>query len=578
MKNTTAEVLERLNRLGAPVNLLPTGAEPSTTGRPIIANVAQLSAAAAQFAAFYFSNVTTNRPVANLMGWLTVMGWLHAMTQQQLLAAAENLVSRGYSAPVNGTCPAGRQLTAYGCVQTTYEVIRPPVVPGSNQFWQRPVPTTYETLRPSPHPAPPPASPRIDLRGLGAVPTTLPANLAVAAPSINDGQWTTATYGDVANWWQQDAANFWQTITDQGGNWQLSLAIANAFNFQGETVVDRLGHTWRIFYAPSSVYANGDLAVPINTQGLSFAPAPPPPGVPMWWATTTLVWSKVNLSTVFYKHAVTRAIAPATTFETIRTVAPGSNQFRQGPVNQATSNTNQPTLSPSALEAQRAFQLQGRKSMNGSTWAERVGSKLVGARRLGAATGTAPAAAAGAGQPLQAAASNLDARLQSSGAPAYTSGQGPSNTTVLAFQTAWNADPIGTRNGNLQTDGEYGTQTQAAMATLGYSEPAPNVVGATPGSVTLPTVVIPGSVPAPGAPGAPGGAGGAGGAGAGSTIFGVPSSNVLAVTAIAAVALVAVATLNTKHGKTVVRHVKTHAHRVHHAVRRHAHRLHPRRR
>jgi hypothetical protein len=173
---------------------------------------------------------------------------------------------------------------------------------------------------------------------------------------------------------------------------------------------------------------------------------------------------------------------------------------------------------------------------------------------LGAA---APSAPSGTGQALLTAASALDDLLQQ-GAPPYVSGQGPSNPTVLAFQTAWNADPA-VNSSTLQLDGEYGVLTMGAMQQLGYTEPQPVVQA--------------------------GGSGTGGTAQGGATdttqegqafqasILGLPQWAVIGIAAVAGVAIIGSAVAS-QHGPAMSKHT----HRVTKTVRRHARRLTPRRR
>lgn len=79
-----------------------------------------------------------------------------------------------------------------------------------------------------------------------------------------------------------------------------------------------------------------------------------------------------------------------------------------------------------------------------------------------------------------------------------------SDPNVLAFQNAWNADPVSSlvANGKLDVDGGYGPNVQTALNTLvGGIAPTPNL-GTTPaapsGVTTLPTIVVPGQVPSSG--------------------------------------------------------------------------------
>jgi hypothetical protein len=77
---------------------------------------------------------------------------------------------------------------------------------------------------------------------------------------------------------------------------------------------------------------------------------------------------------------------------------------------------------------------------------------------------------------------------------------------VLAFQQAYNADPITAATSKLSLDSAYGPNTQAALNVLvGGVAPAPNDAPPAPGGVTvLPTIVVPGTV-APSKPASSGG-------------------------------------------------------------------------
>lgn len=164
-----------------------------------------------------------------------------------------------------------------------------------------------------------------------------------------------------------------------------------------------------------------------------------------------------------------------------------------------------------------------------------------------------------AGPALQQAGDALNSLLTSSGAPAYTSGQGPSNPTVLAFQQAWNADPLG-QNAPLETDGEYGTNTMTAMQVMGYSNlPQPNVLsGGSPDNSNT-----------------PGYTGQAGGASAVSnSTFGIPNWALLGGAGIIAAGLLGNALIAHPKGKAAVRTVHGHARRAMHAAKRHAGRIH----
>jgi LPXTG-motif cell wall-anchored protein len=109
---------------------------------------------------------------------------------------------------------------------------------------------------------------------------------------------------------------------------------------------------------------------------------------------------------------------------------------------------------------------------------------------------TSAQVSASAGQPLINAAAALAAYMATSGTPS----EHVSDPTVLAFQQAWNADPVSQINGSssqLSDDGGYGPNTQAALASFGaYAVPAVNS-GAAP-VVTPPTPSPPLPSPAPG--------------------------------------------------------------------------------
>lgn len=95
-----------------------------------------------------------------------------------------------------------------------------------------------------------------------------------------------------------------------------------------------------------------------------------------------------------------------------------------------------------------------------------------------------PGSAAGtAGAPLLAAASALVAYFNASGVPAETT----DDPQVLAFQTAWNADPLSQQSGAnsaLSADGSYEPNTHDALAAIvGSGVPAVNP-GPTPPTQT----------------------------------------------------------------------------------------------
>jgi hypothetical protein len=171
------------------------------------------------------------------------------------------------------------------------------------------------------------------------------------------------------------------------------------------------------------------------------------------------------------------------------------------------------------------------------------------------------------GSALSSAAQALDSLLQSGSVPGYTPGQGPSNPTVLAFQQAWNNDPIG-QAAPLQTDGEYGTNTQASMGVLGYQEPQPNILGGG-GSGTKDTASTQGYT------GQPGGSATGGSA----TIMGIPTWALLGGAGILGAAMIGAAAMKTPqakraqaHVRRAVGHARTHARALHSRARRFAHR------
>jgi peptidoglycan hydrolase-like protein with peptidoglycan-binding domain len=110
--------------------------------------------------------------------------------------------------------------------------------------------------------------------------------------------------------------------------------------------------------------------------------------------------------------------------------------------------------------------------------------------------------AAGPGQPLIDAAQALAASMATGGTPS----EHVSDPSVLAFQQAWNADPVSNINGSssqLSDDGAYGPNTQAALASFGaYTVPAVNSGTApviTPPVTPSPSPVapvVPGTTPA----------------------------------------------------------------------------------
>ena len=183
-------------------------------------------------------------------------------------------------------------------------------------------------------------------------------------------------------------------------------------------------------------------------------------------------------------------------------------------------------------------------------------------RGLGAAAPNPQLAPAGVGQALLSAASSLDDLLSASGAPPYTSGtgtnSGPSNPTVLAFQQAWNQDSAVSAT-QLLEDGRYGSQTYAAINSLGYSEPSPIVTYGGSGTIIQP--------------------GGSQTAGISTsdannqsvTIFGVPTWIIIAAAAVGGVAIVGTAVAS-QHGQAI----KSQMTKTTQTVRRHAARLHPR--
>lgn len=69
-----------------------------------------------------------------------------------------------------------------------------------------------------------------------------------------------------------------------------------------------------------------------------------------------------------------------------------------------------------------------------------------------------------------------------------------SNPTILAFQNAWNADPLSQvngANGQLSADGAYGPNTQAALDSISNGAPAVNTGPApAPAPQNMPTTIV----------------------------------------------------------------------------------------
>lgn len=97
------------------------------------------------------------------------------------------------------------------------------------------------------------------------------------------------------------------------------------------------------------------------------------------------------------------------------------------------------------------------------------------------------------GTALSNAAVAMLSLFSSSGIPS----EHTSNPTVLAFQKAWNADPlsqINGANGQLSEDGGYGANSQAALDAIANGAPAVNTGPApAPAPQNMPTTVITGS-------------------------------------------------------------------------------------
>lgn len=165
------------------------------------------------------------------------------------------------------------------------------------------------------------------------------------------------------------------------------------------------------------------------------------------------------------------------------------------------------------------------------------------------------------GNVLAAAAQSLLNYFQSSGVPS----EHTNNSQVMAFQTAWNGDPLSDINGsnsNLSQDGGYGPNTMAALASInGGSAPPVNTGPAGPPGPVGP----PGPAPIPG-----------GGSTTNTTFFfGWPLwEQALAVAAAAGAAVLGTtALMKTGPGKKVAGHARRiHGRAVHHA-RRMTHRL-----
>jgi LPXTG-motif cell wall-anchored protein len=103
------------------------------------------------------------------------------------------------------------------------------------------------------------------------------------------------------------------------------------------------------------------------------------------------------------------------------------------------------------------------------------------------------------GSALVNAASALAAYMATSGTPS----EHVNDPMVLAFQQAWNADPVSNLNGassQLSDDGGYGPNTQAALSAFGaYAVPAVNSGASpvvTPPSPSPVAPVVPGTSPA----------------------------------------------------------------------------------
>ena len=125
--------------------------------------------------------------------------------------------------------------------------------------------------------------------------------------------------------------------------------------------------------------------------------------------------------------------------------------------------------SPRAARAVRA------RSMHGLSLVPTMGSVDIGATNPSfQAPSTDQVQANPPGDALANAANALLIYMNSNGVPPESS----YNAQVAAFQTAWNADPLGQvngTNGTLQVDGGYGPNVQAALSSLsGGQSPAVN--------------------------------------------------------------------------------------------------------
>ena len=100
------------------------------------------------------------------------------------------------------------------------------------------------------------------------------------------------------------------------------------------------------------------------------------------------------------------------------------------------------------------------------------------------------------GQALADAANAVLIEFAASGVPS----EHVNDAKVLAFQTAWNANPIGQLNGGnsqLSVDGSYGANTHDALASLTAGAGAPAVNAAAAGTTPVPTPAAPALIPVP---------------------------------------------------------------------------------